>query len=366
MAIANLYLTDNEIFDFFESRQPLNKILLTVSQREYISQLPPLEKKAVIDYLLSFSLPKKVRPRSALFRALGKEEPPANIEINQRYYQLLEIYKHDSWAATAIYVSGKDKIVCKFNRQQAILGIPMHWLGRRLAERENRFLQMFADLPNIPAFCGEVKVNGDVLPHVSAHVYVEGVTLRRYPQKVSDDFFPELQKVLKIVHEQKISYMDLNKRENIIVTNEGFPCLIDFQICFHLPHRWPGNSGPMRYLLKLLQKSDEFHLMKHFTRLRPDLFTPEELQSAQKRPWFLNVYRCVQIPLRTLRRKLLTILGFRSGSGKVTSEAFVEQGIREEGSEPMKICAAGHCLTLQYDASVQAFELISIEIDTPT
>jgi hypothetical protein len=278
------------------------------------------------------SEPKAVRPRSALFRALGMQEPPTAITVEGHCYQRLAIYKHDSWAATAVYESITDKIVCKFNRQQPIFGVPMRWLGRWLAQRENKFLQLFADSPHIPTYRGPVTVDGAILSFASAHTYVEGTPLRRYPHPVRDDFFPQLQTLLKMIHAQHISYMDMNKRENIIVTTTGEPCLIDFQICFHLPKRWPGNSAPMRYLLKILQKSDDFHLLKHYTRLRPDLFTPDALRLAQKRPWFLHIYRCIQIPLRTLRRQLLATLGFRNRSGKVTSETFVEDGIRSPWS----------------------------------
>ena len=324
------------------------------------STLTSEEKQSIMSYLSTHITQNKVRPRSALFRALGAQEPPEQIEIQNQTYQLLEIYKHDSWAATAIYQGKSDKVVCKFNRQQPIFGIPMDWLGRKLAQRENRFLQLFKDVPNIPDCCGDVFHNGQLLSYASAHIYVEGTPLRRYPGKVSDDFFPELQHLLRLIHSQNISYMDLNKRENILVTQDGKPCLIDFQICFHLPKKWPGNCALTRYLLRLLQQSDSFHLLKHYTRLRPDLFTPDALKAAQKRPWFLNIYRCVQIPLRTLRRKLLALLGFRNRSGKVDSEVFVEHGIRKSVPEEITVMAGKFQLSLRNHLQANGVEVISI------
>jgi hypothetical protein len=180
--------------------------------------------------------------------------------------------------------------------------------------------------------------------------------LKLYKKTVSDDFFPTLQKILRVIHDQKISYMDMNKQENILVNENGEPCLIDFQICFHLPKRWPGNSAPARWLLGLLQQSDEFHLMKHFTRLRPDLFTPEELARAARRPWFLNIYRCVQIPLFAARRKLLTFLGFRNQSGQVDSEIFVEHGIRRTDPE-----IAGYQLILKRNNQAGVIEFAGLQ-----
>lgn len=341
------WLEDKEVQNILGGKTPPTKILLSNHIAETLIQLPAKDRQAIIDYLV------KIRPRTKLFRALGNENPYQTIEIDAKNYRLLEVFKHDSWAATAIYGNEDNKIVCKFNRQQPILGVPMSWLGRRLAQRENKFLKMFNGFPFFPSYSGEVKVNGVALPYASAHHYIEGTPLKRYEYKVSDDFFPQLQNALKCLHARQISYMDLNKQENIIVTEQGKPVLIDFQICFHLPQWWPGNSKPMRYLLRLLQQSDNYHLMKHYSRLRPDLFTPTELKRVQKRPWFINFYRCIQTPLRGLRRKLLFWLGYRNRSGKVTSEAFVEHGLRKNDHATL-IPIANHQLCLKYhDGAVE-------------
>ena len=43
------------------------------------------------------------RPRPPLFRALGADDPPAEVVVNQTVFARTELYKHDSWAATALY-----------------------------------------------------------------------------------------------------------------------------------------------------------------------------------------------------------------------------------------------------------------------
>lgn len=269
---------------------------------------------------------KPVRPRIKLFRALGVDKPPLLIEINNQSYHWVYTYKHDSWAATALYKSHTCFIVCKFNRQQSIFGIPMKWLGNVLARRENRFLHMFHDIPSVPQLYGPISLNSKVLSHVSAHGYVEGVPLRQYKDTVKDDFFPKLQQILKNIHDKNVSYMDLDKKENILVDKNGEPHLIDFQICFHLPNQ----LFFLKWWLHVLQKLDDYHLMKHYTRLRPDLFTPEELKKAQKPPFFLHIVRCLQIPIRKLRRKLLTLLKYRDQTGLSNSELFIEEGKRNK------------------------------------
>jgi hypothetical protein len=43
------------------------------------------------------------QPRPRVFRALGKADPPEQVEIDGHPYRRVDILKHDSWAATALY-----------------------------------------------------------------------------------------------------------------------------------------------------------------------------------------------------------------------------------------------------------------------
>ena len=60
----------------------------------------------------------KGRERPQLLRALGRSEPPLLVTVDGELYSRAEVFKHDSWAATASYRSADGRmIVCKFNRQ---------------------------------------------------------------------------------------------------------------------------------------------------------------------------------------------------------------------------------------------------------
>ena len=97
------------------------------------------------------SAAKSVRHRPPLFRALGAGEPPQTVYVAGRPYRHIDTFKHDSWAATALYRSDEgDGIVCKFNRAQPIFILPMSWLGRRLARRENGLLKRLAAVAGAP------------------------------------------------------------------------------------------------------------------------------------------------------------------------------------------------------------------------
>jgi hypothetical protein len=57
---------------------------------------------------------------------------------------------------------------------------------------------------------------------------------------------------------------------------------------------------------------------------RPDQVGLSAADMQRLRPWWIRAHRCVAVPFRTVRRRLLTVLGIRSRSGHAFSEAFPE------------------------------------------
>jgi hypothetical protein len=281
----------------------------------------------------------RARPRPPLFRALGAADPPLCIEVDGRSYRRVEILKHDSWAATAIYRGAAGRIVCKFNRQQSILGIPMRWLGRFLARREATMLRRLENTGHVPRLSGAIAAHGRSLPYAVAHAYVAGHPLSAEEQ-VADGFFPALQALLRRMHAEGMAYVDLHKRENIIVGDDGRPYLIDFQISLALSPRWLGSSNPCRAVLRLFQAADDYHLLKHWVNHRADQcgLTIDELTS--QRPWWIRAHRSIAIPFRTLRRMLLVALRIRTGEGMVASECFAEDAVRNDPAAMRQRAAA--------------------------
>lgn len=264
-----------------------------------------------------------VKPRPALFRALGHAEPPAVVEIDGEPFHRLEVLKHDSWAASGIYASATRKAFCKFNRQQRVACVPMRWLGRLLAAREQGFHARLHDVEGIPASLGPVREAGRVLPHAVARAFIAGHALHE-GEWVADDFFPRFRRLLAEVHARGVAHVDLHKRENVLVDDRGRPHLIDFQISFSLPRRPGLTTALFGWLLTILQRSDDYHLLKHELKHRPDLAHLRGANLDQARPWWIRAHRMVAVPFRTLRRGLLVRLGIRSASGHAYSEAFPE------------------------------------------
>jgi len=265
------------------------------------------------------------RPRPSWLKALGDGAPPERLEIAGREHRLVEVFKHDSWAATSLYVNsdGRRKVV-KIHRRSSAFGVPLSWVGRRTARREAEMLRRLADLPGIPTLSGPVLVQGVPQPNAVARDFLDGHPLGDR-EAVDDRFFPELRELLRAMHGRRIAYVDLHKRENVLVDERGAPCLFDFQISVAWP-KWL----PARPFFAILRGSDEYHLLKHWSRCRPDQCGVGETDLQARRPWWIRAHRLVARPFRELRRRLLVKIGVRAGKGRVESERFAEHALRSD------------------------------------
>jgi len=261
-----------------------------------------------------------VRKRPALFRALGDDDPPSEVLIGGVPYERITIYKHDSWAATACYANASgEKAVCKFNRRQPIFIIPMVWLGRGLASREAGFLKRLSDVELVPRDLGEVIVDGKVLRYAMARTHIEGEPFRR-PDQVDARFFEDLRRTLDQIHAHDVAYVDLHKRENILISEDGRPYFLDFQVGYGLGSGWLHGGRLARYVLGQLRELDDYHVRKHIAKCMPETLTPQERARYLQLTPLVRVHRKIARPLKYLRLKLLIALHIRDATGSVESE----------------------------------------------
>lgn len=258
--------------------------------------------------------PCRKRPRRhAWLYALPHGELPATLTCNGVRYERVETFKHDFFAATGLYRAGAELAVAKIGRTTDFLTLPMRWLGAFLAGRESRLYQQLHDLAGVPRFIGRCGRTGFL------HAFVPGRPLGR-EDRVADSFFDELCGLLRILHARHIAYVDLNKRQNILLGDDGRPYLIDFQISLHLPPTGWRRLWPVRWLLARFQHGDRYHALKHKRRLRPDLLTAEERAIVERVGFWIRLHRWVTRPLTHLRRRTLRRLhraegGAVAGSG---------------------------------------------------
>ncbi len=235
--------------------------------------------------------------------ALGRDGLPGSVVIDAQAYTLERQVKHDFWAATGFYQPAESsprdrpaRIVVKVNRQTRFLIIPLRWIGRWLARREIRAYEKLKDLPQIPMLLGGVADTG------FAHAYVEGAPLNA-GRPVPDGFFDELFGLIDEMRGRGIAYVDTNKPENILLTDSGSPCLIDFQISFDAAAWWPRWAG--RWWLRRFHAGDVYHILKQKRRFRPDLLSEADRVRLGQRGWLHELHRWISMPYRWIRRPLM-------------------------------------------------------------
>ncbi len=231
-----------------------------------------------------------------------------------RPYQLVETFKHDFFAATGRYRGPDGDAVLKIGRTAELFGLPMTWAGRLLARREMRLYRAAEGLAGVPRFIGPCGPTGFM------HAYAPGHPLWRR-EYVGDAFFDELASLLRGLHARHIAYVDLNKRENILVGDDGRAHLIDFQISLLLPPVGWRRLGPVRWLLRRFQQADSYHCLKHKRRSRPDLLTAEDVRIVSRLSVWIRLHRLVARPLTHLRRRLLRRLAAGADASVAGSSA---------------------------------------------
>ncbi len=241
------------------------------------------------------------RPQHEWLYALPGAALPAQVLCEGCRYEWVETFKHDFFAATGRYDGPGGPAVLKLGRETDLLSFPMRWAGQWLESRELRLLRQLQGVPGIPRLIGTVGPNGLL------REYIPGRPLGRR-DAVSDRFFDQLVELVGALHARDMAYVDLNKRQNILVGTDGRPYLIDFQISLYLPPAWQRVPGA-RWLLRRFQQADLYHCLKHKRRLRSDLLTPAERARVERVSIWIRAHRVLTRPLTYLRRRTLARLG---------------------------------------------------------
>ena len=139
--------------------------------------------------------------------------------------------------------------------------------------------------------------------------WVEGTDLRslkRRGGRVPDAFFDDLRGILDAIHARGVAYNDLEKKDNVLLTRDGKPVLIDYQICVS---RYRGPGAWLRAVsgrvVSELQRQDLRYLYKMKRRHRPDLLTSEEEGIGRERSRAAQIYYPLWRLLHGIKRWLI-------------------------------------------------------------
>ena len=221
------------------------------------------------------------------------------MEIGGETFVHVATLKDDAFARTELVEKDGRKYLYKISRLQLIRGLQLRWAMKRLTAREVRIHKLLDAVHGVPKLVRRVDDTSFL------REFVEGRTLDRKPPFMREDFFDEFVDIVRGIHARGVAFVDLAKKENVVVTTEGRPFLIDFQVSISMSR----GRGPISFLwnrlVRLMQASDVYHVYKHKRHVRPDLLREHEKQCA-RRPWFGSAYMCiVRIPYHLVKRRII-------------------------------------------------------------
>ena len=215
--------------------------------------------------------------------------------------KILRILKEDGFAETRLVELQGEKWVHKIFRFRFWWGRAFRPLARWSMRREQAMCRHLSGIEGVA---------GEVLPVDECSFlrrWVEGKDLkecRRRGEKPSSAFFDELGRVLSRIHARGAAYVDLAKQDNVIVTRDGKPVLIDFQVS---ARRREGRSRLLRALsawwIGRLQREDLRHLAKMKWHVLRGGLSPQEEALIRRKSVFIRLYDVVfAVPFHAVAR----------------------------------------------------------------
>ncbi len=151
---------------------------------------------------------------------------------------------------------------CLVRRDTTCARAGLGWLARLLARREARALESLGGLAGTPRLIG---FDGRRLDRS----FIDGLPMQQ-ARPAEPAYFREALRLLRRLHLAGVTHNDLAKETNWLVTPEGRPALVDFQLA--AIHRRRSR------LFRLLAREDLRHLLKH-----KRTYLPSGLSARQRR-----------------------------------------------------------------------------------
>jgi len=197
----------------------------------------------------------------------------------------IRVIRQGSWAKPDIkcVAYGADRAVLKDFSDKSW---PVRLLGRRQVIREMRALRRLQGIAGIPKCYGEAGRVGILMEPI------EGEWITRWCRRKRAEagpMFERLRSLVGQIHARGVAHIDLRKRDNILISEDGRPCIIDFNASFCFDPAGPG----ARLLFPMLRRIDDSAVLKWKSRLAPELLTAAEaerhrLMSRLRRLWIFN------------------------------------------------------------------------------
>jgi predicted Ser/Thr protein kinase len=155
-----------------------------------------------------------------------------------------KLLKKDLFGQVSLEFSGNRQVVMRDLRGGTRW---LRWIARRLMSREASALLVLDDLQGVPRLISHGR---DTL----CRSWLAGQPMQ-VARPRDARYFKAAAHLLRQLHRHGVAHNDLAKEPNWLVTPDGDPALVDFQLAMHAPRR--GR------LFRLLAREDLRHLLKH-------------------------------------------------------------------------------------------------------
>lgn len=177
------------------------------------------------------------------------------------------------------------------------------WLARREA-RALRRLDGMAGIPRLKSYA-----RGAL-----AREWIDGAPMQK-AQPRDPRYFREASRLLRALHRRNVVHNDLAKEPNWLVTPEGSPALVDFQLASTVHRR--------SRLFRALAHDDLRHLLKHKRSYLPERLTAREQRILATPSWLSRLWMA--------SGKRVYLLVTRRWLGWADREGAGDRGLRDRG-----------------------------------
>jgi len=190
-----------------------------------------------------------------------------------------------------IRLEGVDAVVKDYGRHGTVF---KRLLGAWLARREEAALRRAQGLPGVPRVIARPQAWTIVLDHMDA-TPVTGLEAGR----LDAAFFARLTDLIDALHERGIAHGDLEHLDNILVTAEMRPALVDFAAAV-----MTGSNPIAAFAWPYVVANDLRAICKLKAQFAPELLSADERCTLARRSaleaWFRRVRRYVRGPVKAL------------------------------------------------------------------
>ncbi len=186
-----------------------------------------------------------------------------------------------------ISLNGSDLVVKDYHSGKSLFG---RLLGRFLIYREKAAYERLDGLLGIPRYYGTLDPYALILQHVPARSVTE-----ISPDEIPPGFFELLSHLVETLHRRGIAHGDLHNLNNILITDDGQPVIVDFTSAIMT------GSNPLAALLFPALCDDDWRGVYKLKRvIAPHQLTEQEREFLERRSLGERIFRRIREPFRAL------------------------------------------------------------------